>query len=457
MKKVLVVLLMSLVMLMGAIPGAAAAVGPITIEVNGSVVKPDAEPYVVDGVTMVPLRFVSEPIGAAITWDQAAKTAGVYRGDLQVEVVLGNRTAQVNGAPMEMLRPADSRDGRIFVPLRFIAEGLGAQVNWLSKTATVTVDFPGMARGMKVSGYYYDYHSLDMLKAHTGTFSDLVHFAYRLTGDGTIADKDNFYLDKFENEGQAYAQANGLRTLMLVTAFDRAIADQVLSSPELRAAAVADICRLVEEKGHHGVDLDFEAVSPARREDYPAFVRELKAALGPEYVVSISVTCRNNDAQTWKDGYDYAALAEAADQMLVMFYDQHYGGGSPGPIAGANWMEESILYLLDYIPKDKFHAGLGAYGRNWIIGGSGSSTYIDNAFNLAASKGVTVERDAASGVPWFKYTDDEGQERVVWFEDAQSMAQKAALAKKYNLAGIAVWRMGIVPDDVWLAIVNAVK
>ncbi len=458
MKRFFLLILISLFALWLELPDyAQAAQRAITIEVNGGVVKPDAAPFIENGVTMVPLRFVSEPIGALLTWDGKTKTAGVFREGQEVTVELGNKTAYVNGQAVEMLKAALIRSGRTFVPLRFIAEGLGAQVNWLPQTSTVTVDFPGMERAMKVSGYYFDYRSLDMLQTHKETFDDIIHYGYRLLGDGSIAEKDYFLLDKFQNEGQACAKESGCRTLMLMTAFDKAISDQVLSSPKLRAIAIENICRLVKEKGHNGVDLDFEAVSAARRDDYPAFVRELKAALGQDYIVSLSVTCRNNDSQTWKDGYDYAALAKAADQVLIMFYDQHYGGGPPGPIAGADWMEESILYLLKYIPKDKFHAGLGAYGRNWVIGGSGSAEFIANAFNLAASTGAEIQRDEASGVPWFKYTADDGRERVVWFEDAQSLGQKAALAKKYNLAGITVWRMGVIPDEVWLSIVNAVK
>lgn len=440
-----------------SLPMNASAAGDIKIEVNGSVIVPDAKPFITNGVTMVPLRFVSEPVGAVLDWDQASQTATLYRNELVVKVTMGNKIAYVNGEPMEMLMAASTVNDRTFVPLRFVAEGLGAAVNWISKTSTVTVDFAGMSRAMKVSAYYYDYRSLDVLQNNIDTLNDIIHFGYLLRADGTISEKDGYNNDKFNSEGQAFAQNQGKRTLMLVTGFDRDILNTVLADPQIRAVAINNIKNIITGKGLMGVDLDFESVSAERRADYPQFVRELKQALGEEHLVSISVTNRNNDRQTWKDGYDYAALAEAADQLLVMFYDQHYNGSSPGPIAGADWVEESIVYLLNYIPKEKFHAALGFYGRNWPVDGTGQSTSISNAFNLAAEKGAVIQRDEASGVPWFEYVSDDGTNRVVWFEDAQSLAQKAALAKKYNLAGIAVWRMDFITDDIWPSVINALK
>ena len=60
-----------------------------------------------------------------------------------------------------------------------------------------------------------------------------------------------------------------------------------------------------------------------------------------------------------------------------MLYNQHYAGGTPGAVAGIDWMETTIQYLLQYIPEEKFYAGLGAYGYSWLVdGGGGTSIHI---------------------------------------------------------------------------------
>lgn len=451
-------LLLCCVFCLGFFPQQALAANDITIQVNGAVVQGDQGAYIVDGVTMVPLRFVGEAVGGTIGWDEASQTASINRNGQVASVTIGQNIGLANGVEYPLLRSAELKNERTMVPLRFFAEALGATVGWDQATWTVTVNFDDMPlQGVNIIGYYYDRNSLTQLQSQGATFTDVLHFGYSLSADGTVAEKANFDADLFESEGKALAESYGANTLMLVTAFNRDISDSILSDPNLRSYAVQNIAAIVREKDFDGVDLDFEAVSASCRDFYPAFVRELKAELGAGYIVSISVTSRNSDSQTWKDGYDYAALAEAADRVLVMFYDQHYSGGEPGPIAGADWVEEGIQYLLQYIPASKLHVGLGAYGRNWPEGSTATTVYMDSAEPFAAEKGATIQRDPDAGTPWFEYVDENGVRHEVWYEDAQSLCQKAALVKKYNLAGIALWRMGFPPDDVWQAIVNTVK
>jgi len=451
-------LLAAIILVMSPIAAYAADASEITMKINGRRATPDVAPFIYGGgYTMVPLRFASTPLDATLLWDNTTKTATLIREDLSVTLIIGNDQATVNGGPVTMTVPAMAKDGRTFVPLRFVAENMGAVVQWLSTQKLITIDFPNAPTEMKISGYYYDYRSLDMLEQHIDTFDDVIHFGYRILANGSIAQKDYFAKDLFESQAYDLLIENGITPLLLITAFDRTISDTVLASADLRTALVNNICDLVMEKGMAGVDLDFEVVSASQRDNFTALVQELKTALGKNYTVSLSLPPRSNDRQTWLDGYDYAALAAEADQLIIMFYNQHYSGGSPGPVAGADWMKTTLEYLLQYIPVEKYHAGLGAYGYVWPENQKGSSVYIAGAIETASTMGVTIQRDEASGVPWFTYAGTDGVTRQLWFEDAQSLAQKAALAKEYGLAGIAVWRMGIIPYDVWLAIVDAVS
>lgn len=437
-----------------------AADDPIKIIVNGSQVQADVAPYLKNDRTMVPIRFITEPLGATLNWQPGQNGAGgkatLTLDGKTVELTIGSAEGLVNGAVVMMDVPAEIVGGRTFVPLRFAGENLGAVVNWdgAAKEVTVSYQKPGSvaAAGKKIMGFYYDYYSLDDITEDAADFSDVIHFGYLLKADGTVRQKDNFDNDKFAAEGKRLAEKKGMKTQMLVTAFDRAISDSVLGDPTLRANTVASIVQFVKEEDFAGVNLDFEVVSVSCREQFTALVKELKAALPEGLVVSLSLRCRTYDSQTWLDGYDYGELSKYADQCIVMMYDQHYNGGEAGPIAGADWMETSIQYLSQFIPKDKFIVGIGAYGRYWPENGKGSAIFIEPAFDLAKEQQVEVLRDEKSGVPYFTYESPERGKVSVWFEDATSMKQKMDLVKKYDLAGVAVWRMGRVPEDVWTAI-----
>ncbi|MGI5892261.1 MAG: stalk domain-containing protein [Bacillota bacterium] len=458
-KCIIFIILLALVIM--AIPFTSfAATNDISMVINGSKVVPDQKPFVDDGVTMVPLRFVGDPIGAALAWDNETKTATLAKGDLWVQITVGNKTALVNGVPKTMLKPAMANGGRIFMPMRFVSEGLGATVEWIKSPPTVNVAFSDMSvtPSFKFTGYYYTSGSYSEMQKNKDIFTDVIHFAYEVNEDGTIGAKSTLATDKFIPDGLNLAQSYGMKTLLLFTTKNRAASDAMLASPQLRSIAIKNIVSLVKSNGFHGVDLDFETVSTSRRDDFTAFVKELKTALGKSYIVSLSLMPRSSDSQTWLNGYDYAALAKYADQCIVMLYNQHYSSSAPGPVAGADWFEKTIKYLLQYIPAHKFHAGIGAYGYSWpVAGGNATSIRIATAHDLALNQGVFIKRDAISGVPWFQYTKKNGALYEVWFEDAVSLAQKAALARKYDLAGVAVWRMDFVPRDCWLAMKNITK
>lgn len=446
----------------------------IKIIVNGTEVQADAAPYLKNDRTMVPIRFITEPLGATLGWQSGENGVGgkatLLLDGKNVELTIGSTQGMVNGVAVAMDVAAEVTDGRTFVPLRFAGENLGATVQWDGVAKEVTVIYEketvvpddnqnhqsNSQSDKKIMGFYYDSYSLDDITEEVADFSDVIHFGYLLKVDGSIREKDNFEKDQFQAEAKALAEKKGMKTQMLVTAFDRTISDTVLGNEGLRASTIQSIVQFVEEEDFDGVNLDFEVVSVSMRDQFTTFVKDLKAALPKDVVLSLSLRCRTYDSQTWLDGYDYASLSKYADQCIIMAYDQHYNGGEPGPIAGADWFETSMKYLLQYIPKEKLIAGIGAYGRYWPENSKGSAIFIEPAFTLAQEQGVEVLRDEKTGVPHFTYTSPEKGLVEVWFEDAVSIKQKMDIVKKYDLAGVAVWRMGRLPQDVWDAI-NSVR
>lgn len=116
----------------------------LRFEINGeSYTTPDGEPapYInADNRTMVPVRFFANALDvpdAQIGWNQATQTATIQKGDRTVSIALGARIVLVNGNEVEMDTQAEIQDGRVFIPARFIAEGLGATVGWDQATQTV--------------------------------------------------------------------------------------------------------------------------------------------------------------------------------------------------------------------------------------------------------------------------------------------------------------------------------
>ena len=107
--------------------------------INGVAHNLDAAPIIRESRTMLPVRFVAEAFGAQIGWDGATSTATVKTDDTTIEITIGATTAKVNGVEVALDAPAFIENSRTYMPVRFVAENLGATVAWNGATSTATL------------------------------------------------------------------------------------------------------------------------------------------------------------------------------------------------------------------------------------------------------------------------------------------------------------------------------
>lgn len=119
---------------------ASAAPSPIKLIINGQAVKSQTPPITKSGRTLVPLRVVSEGLGATVEWNGETRTIAISRRERRVSLTLGSEKALVDGKEIRLEVPAQLVKDTTYVPLRFVGEALGANVNWDSKIRTVYVD-----------------------------------------------------------------------------------------------------------------------------------------------------------------------------------------------------------------------------------------------------------------------------------------------------------------------------
>ncbi len=110
---------------------AVASAQDIGVTVDGRPVEfANAQPIMVNGSVLVPLRGVFEELGADVKWNQAAQEVTAMKGEKRIRLVIGQRFADVDGRSVQMTVPAQNRNGATLVPLRFVSEALGANVRW---------------------------------------------------------------------------------------------------------------------------------------------------------------------------------------------------------------------------------------------------------------------------------------------------------------------------------------
>lgn len=119
----------------------------VTVLLDGNeIVFPDAQPFIdTRDRTLVPIRFVSEELGADVTWDQDTKTATILLGTdvITLPVGIGKYAATLNDTRIVFDSYGIIKQDRTLVPLRFISELLGCDVDWNDTSGIVTITSPG--------------------------------------------------------------------------------------------------------------------------------------------------------------------------------------------------------------------------------------------------------------------------------------------------------------------------
>lgn len=113
-----------------------------TYTVNGEQMTMDVAPYLKDGRTYLPVRYVGYALGispANVLWDNSTRTATFIKGNRVVQVTVASKVLKINGASVTMDVAAKMENGRVMVPFRWIAQAFGAQVDWNGTSQTVTI------------------------------------------------------------------------------------------------------------------------------------------------------------------------------------------------------------------------------------------------------------------------------------------------------------------------------
>jgi len=250
--------------------------------------------------------------------------------------------------------------------------------------------------------------------------------------------------------------AKGMQVVPLVhNQFDRKMTSAFLASEAAQQKFIAALVNRLSALGVSGVNLDFEEVAAADRDKYTAFVRDLSAAVHAKGLTISIDLLRGDAAWNHKTAYDHEKIATYVDTVIIMAYDQHWSGStSPGPVSGLEWAEQGVLDYLSYgIPRSKLMLGVPFYVREWKLDASGK--LVDNKAilmkdipALLGSVNAKSEFDARSGQTKYTYAKD-GFTYMFWAETEQTVKARIAIAKKYDLAGVAAWRLGYESPEMW--------
>jgi len=140
MKKILSIMMMVLLLVSFASADTQEA---IEISLNDEVMILEEPPIIVEGRTLVPVKFIFEPLGLEVSWDAVTRTATGAKDSLVIVMPIDSDKALVNGEEVVLDVPATIINDRTYVPLRFVAESTGALVVWHNDTRSISIEYLG--------------------------------------------------------------------------------------------------------------------------------------------------------------------------------------------------------------------------------------------------------------------------------------------------------------------------
>jgi spore germination protein YaaH len=318
-------------------------------------------------------------------------------------------------------------------------------------------------------------HSSDRTSDYQNTLSQLKKHAKKMT----IVTPQAYYIDKegvihgdIEPGIIAEAKLRGIRLMPLVTnrAFDKKEVHAFLMNHEAEVNALNTLLANCENNHFEGLQFDFEMIDINDKEALTAFYQMASNLMHQHgFKISYALAPMINDhpdslfqqklITVWEGAYDFKAIANMADFVSIMAYDQHGDGTTPGPTAALPWVNQVIQYTLTKMPAKKISLGIPAYSTFWYLGSnngkaSGHFHVMMNALSYEDAIKLTHR------LPSQRYWSNDGKyhfyilsphhlNEYLFVEDQTSFRHKYQLVKKYHLRGISIFDLGTEDPATW--------
>ena len=222
---------------------------------------------------------------------------------------------------------------------------------------------------------------------------------------------------------------------------------------------------------YSGLTIDLEGLKTDQRENFSLFMASLRSALPAQQSLYVCV-----QPDTWFGGYDYRALGESCDKVILMAHDYQWSSipdyyvGTDNtycPVTPFDQVYTALKHLTDPATgvQDLSRAALAVSFNTTGFHVDENGLLLDTTF-YHPGKDTIAKRiqqpdslrvwDEASHNPCLTYTTEDGGRYKLWYEDAQSVADKLQLARMFGVTSVSVWRLGTIPDykdipnyDVW--------
>lgn len=306
--------------------------------------------------------------------------------------------------------------------------------------------------------------SYDSFVRNVNLISEICLFMFRIDpNDATAIENFGNFTDQYVEELVDIAHRNNVRILAVVhnllyrpggTTKAKDLIKELVSTRENRETFINNLINLIEKYNFDGVNIDIEDVYIEDKDNLSSLYVEMGREFRRRgYFLSASIPSRVSDdpSNPFSDPFDYTIIGSAVDEFMVMLYNEHgWPGSGPGPVVSIGWMNRVLNYTITRVPRNKVVGAVSVFGFDFNLT-TGKNNYVTyaRAVEIAERYGKDIIFDEETKTPMFSYTDENGNNHEVWFENDESIYAKAELAFNKGIKGIALWRLGMEDSKIW--------
>ncbi|MCI9264698.1 MAG: hypothetical protein HFF06_09005 [Oscillospiraceae bacterium] len=236
-----------------------------------------------------------------------------------------------------------------------------------------------------------------------------------------------------------------------------------------QAAAIAQLTAAAQP--YAGLTIDIEGLRTEQREAFTAFMSALRQALPEGQTLYVCV-----QPDTWFGGFDYRALGEICDRVILMAHDYQWSSipdyylGTANtycPVTPLDKVSTALQHITDpetgVQDRSKLALAISFNTTGFHVDEQGllvDQTFYHPAYTTIAKRlqqeDTVYTWDEQSQNPYIEYTTENGEHYKLWYENAPSVEAKLKLARMYGITGVSIWRVGMIPTygeienyDVW--------
>ena len=265
-----------------------------------------------------------------------------------------------------------------------------------------------------------------------------------------LTDNEGNFRSLADREYVEKAHERGLQVWALLDNFIGDVQTEVLlSSTSTRRKLIGALVDEVLRYDIDGLNLDFESIKPEAGVHYIQFIRELSIECRANGII---LSVDNYVPSAYTEFYDRKEQGVVADYVIVMAYDEHHAGGEMGTVASLPYVKDGLANTMELVPKEKVIGAVPLYTRIWTVK-DGETT--SRAVGMKAAQKwidenqVELEWLDDLGQYYGELKGEDGSVQYIWMEDARSLALKAEAVDETGAAGIAFWKLGFEPDEIW--------